>query len=98
MALLIPSTPKQTPPQWWNLNHKGLQGVPHLCGFHYRESHYRGFWLMYAQVGDFRVSRGLHTVPLTQISLNVVFFKSQNPRKAGTLCTQRALQNLKLRM
>jgi hypothetical protein len=59
-----------------------LQGVPHLRGFHYR-----GFWLMYAQAGDFRVIRGPPTVPLTQILRNAVFFKSQNPRKAGTLCT-----------
>ena len=58
-----------------------LQGVPHLHGFHYL-----GFWLMYVQVGDFRVSRGISTVPLTQISCNTVFFKSQNARKVGTLC------------
>ena len=42
---------------------------------------------MYVQVGDFRVSRGPPTVPLTRISRNTVFSKSQNPRKAGTLCT-----------
>ena len=41
---------------------------------------------MYVQVGDFRVSRGPPTVPLMQISCDTVFFKSQNPRKAGTLC------------
>ena len=29
-----------------------LQGVPHLCG-----SHYHKFWIMYAQVEDFPVSR-----------------------------------------
>ena len=62
-----------------------IQGVPHLRGFHYRGSHYRDFWLMYAQVGDFRVSRGPPIVPLTLISRNAVFFKSQNPRKVGTL-------------
>ena len=37
---------------------KIIQGVPHLRGFHYCGSHYRGFWLMYGQVEDFRVSRG----------------------------------------
>ena len=37
---------------------------------------------MYAQVGDFRVSRGPPTAPLTQILLNA----SQNLCKAGTLC------------
>ena len=63
-----------------------IQGVPHLRGFHYCGSHYRDFWLMYAQVGDFCVSRGPPTVPLTQISHNTVFFKSQNPRKVGALC------------
>ena len=41
---------------------------------------------MYAQAGDFRVSRGPPTVPLTQILRNAVFFKFQNPRKARTLC------------
>ena len=34
-----------------------VQGVPH----------FRGFWLMYAQVGDFHVSRGHPAVPLMQI-------------------------------
>ena len=63
-----------------------LQRVPHLCGFHYRGYHYRNFWLMYTQVGDFRISRGPPTVPLTQILHNTVFFKSQNPNKARTLC------------
>ena len=48
-----------------------LQGVPH----------YRGFWLMYAKVGDFCFSRGPPTVPLMQISRNAFFFKTQNPRK-----------------
>ena len=38
---------------------------------------------MYAQVGNFRVSSGPPTVPLTRILRNAVFFKSQNPRKAG---------------
>ena len=59
-------------------------GGPHLHGFHYRGTHYRGFWLMYAQVEDFCVSRGPPTVPLMQILRNTVFFKSQNPDKAGT--------------
>ena len=66
-----------------------LQGVPHLLSFHYRRSHHRNIWLMYAQVRDFCVSRGSSTVPLTQISCNLVFFKSQNPCKAGTLCNRK---------
>ena len=36
--------------------------------------------------GDFRISRGPPTVLLTRISSNAVYFKSQNPRKAGTPC------------
>ena len=38
---------------------------------------YHGFWLMYLQVGDFRVSRGTTTVPLTQISCNTPLTYSQ---------------------
>ena len=34
---------------------------------------YRVFWLMYAQVGDFCVSSGSPTVPLTRILRNEVF-------------------------
>ena len=30
-----------------------VQGVPQL-----HKNHYHGFWLMYVQVGDFRISRG----------------------------------------
>ena len=60
-----------------------LQRVPYLRVFHYRGSHYRDFWLMYAQVGDFRIGSGPPTVPITQILRNAVFFKSQNPRKRG---------------
>ena len=41
---------------------------------------------MYVQVGDFCVSRGLTTVLLTGILCDTVFSKSQNARKAGTLC------------
>ena len=44
---------------------------------------YHGFWLMYVQVGYFRVSREPLTVPLTQISCNTFFSKSQNVRKVG---------------
>ena len=40
---------------------------------------------MYVQVGDFRVSRGPPTVPLTQISCNTVI---SNKHKAGTLCNK----------
>ena len=65
-----------------------IQRVPHLDGFQYRGSNYRNFWLMYVQVGDFCVSRGLTTVPLTRISCNTVFSESQNARKAGTHCNQ----------
>ena len=61
-------------------------GSPHLRGFHYHGSHYRDFWLMYTQVGDFRVNRGPPTVPLTRILHNAVFSKPQNPRKAETSC------------
>ena len=60
-----------------------VQGVPHLCGFHWRN-----FWLMYIlymQGGDFRVSRGPPTVPLTWILHNAFLFKSQNPHKVGIL-------------
>ena len=52
-----------------------MQGVPHLQ-------------VMYMQVGDFDVSRGLITGPLTRISCNTVFSKSQNACKAGTLCVE----------
>jgi hypothetical protein len=44
-----------------------LQGVPHLHKNH-------DFWLRYVQVGDFHISRGFTTVPLTQISCNTFFF------------------------
>ena len=63
-----------------------ILGVPQLHSFYYRGSHYREFCLIYAQVGDFCISRGPSTVPLTRILRNVVFSKSQNPRKVGTLC------------
>ena len=42
---------------------QNLPRVPHLRGFHYRRSHYRDFWLMYEQAGDFCV-RKPSTVPL----------------------------------
>ena len=45
---------------------------------------------MNVQVGDFHIIRGPPTVLLTQILRNTVFFKSQNPRKAGTLCISQA--------
>ena len=73
--------------QNWKGIKKIYRGVPHSRGFHYRESHYRVFWLMYVEVGDSCICRGPHTVPLMRISCNAVFFKSQNPHKAGTLCT-----------
>ena len=41
--------------------------------------------------GDFPVSKGPPTVPLTQILCNAVFFKSQNANKAGTLCITKAI-------
>ena len=62
-----------------------IQGVPHLRGFHYPGSHHNGFWLMYAQVGDFCVSRESPTLPLMQILRIVFFFKYQNRHKVGTL-------------
>ena len=42
---------------------------------------------MYVEEGNFYASRGPTTVPLTLISCNTVFSKSQNAHKAGTLCT-----------
>ena len=61
-------------------------GVPHLRGFHYRRSHYRDFWLMYVQVGDFHVSRGPPTVLLSQVLHNVAhFFASPKIRVRGEL-------------
>ena len=51
-------------------------------------------WIPLLQQGDFHVSRGPPTVPLTQISRNAVFFKSQNPRKVGTLCTLYTVQSI----
>ena len=41
---------------------------------------------MYVQVGDLALVGDHSTVPLTRISCNKVFSKSQNVRKAGTLC------------
>ena len=45
---------------------------------------------MYAQVGDFRVSRGPPTVPLMQISLNAVFSSPKicKRQKPSVLCFQ----------
>ena len=48
------------------------------------------FWLMCVQVGDFCASRGLPTVPLTRISCNTVFSKSENAHKEGTSCTNKS--------
>ena len=42
-------------PWLWLWNFK-VQGVPHLHDFHYGGSRFWGFWLMYAQAGDFLVS------------------------------------------
>ena len=42
---------------------------------------------MHVEEGNFYASRGPTTVPLTLISCNTVFSKSQNAHKAGTLCT-----------
>ena len=50
---------------------------------------------MYVQVGDFHISRELSTIPIAQISCNTVFSKSQNARKAGTLCMSAASAGLK---
>ena len=44
---------------------------------------------MYVQVGNLALVGDQSTVPLTQISCNPVFFKSQNPCKAGTLCNRK---------
>ena len=77
--------------QFWNfllgIPKLVIQGVPHLRGFHYHcEFHYHNFWLMHSQVGDLGICRGHPTVPLTIILRNAVFFKYQNPHKAGTVC------------
>ena len=48
-------------------------GGPPLTGFHYLGSHYRGFLLMYTQVGGFHISKGPPTVSLTRILRNAVF-------------------------
>ena len=50
---------------------------------------------MYAQVGDFGISWGPPTVPLTQIMRNSVFLNSQNPHNAGNLCTYHQLVSIK---
>ena len=42
---------------------------------------------MYVQVGDLVLVGDHITVPLTRISCNTIFSKSQNERKAGTLCS-----------
>ena len=42
---------------------------------------------MYVLVGELVLVGDHSTVPLTRISCNTVFSKSQNPCKAGTLCT-----------
>ena len=46
---------------------------------------------MYVQVGDLALVGDHSTVPLTPISYNTVFSKSQNVRKAGTLCTYQGI-------
>ena len=71
-----------------------LQGVPHLHENHKHGFHYQGFWLIYLQVGDFCISRGSPTFPITQILRNSFFFKAQNPLKLGTLCTSIKIWNL----
>ena len=60
-----------------------ITGVPNLHVFHYCGSNYLVVWLMYTQLGDFRASWGLPTVPIKQILRNAIFFKSQNPCKGG---------------
>ena len=66
---------------------KIIQGVPHLHKNHKHGFHYHSFWLMYVQVWDFCISRGpLQYHYVTRISCTTVFSKSQNARKAGTLC------------
>ena len=65
--------------------HQGLQGVPHLHDFHYCGSHYRSFWVMYTQVGDFRISRGPPTVLLTRILHNAVFSSPKIHVRRGIL-------------
>ena len=45
------------------------------------------FWLMCLQVGDFCLGKGPSTVPLTWLSCNTGFSKSQIAGKAGNFCT-----------
>ena len=44
---------------------------------------------MYVQVGILALVGDHSTVPLTQVSCNTVFSKSQNACKAGTLCRRK---------
>ena len=63
-----------------------IMGVPRLHENDWHGFQYHGFWLMYVQWGNFCISRGFTTVPLTQILRNTIFSKSQNASMAGTLC------------
>ena len=58
---------------------------PHLHGFHYPQIPLLRFLAYVRASGDFHVSREPPTV-LTWFRVTRFFFKSQNPRKAGTLC------------
>ena len=54
-----------------------VQRVPQIRSFHYRKTHSYNFWLMYAQVGYFHISRGPPTVPFMQILGNAAFSSSK---------------------
>ena len=61
------------------------RGSPTYVVFHYRWSHYRDFWLMRIQLGDFGVSWEPHTIPLAQI-LHIRV-------RQGALCTLKLLKD-----
>ena len=53
------------------VNISNYRGSPNYSFFNTAETQYHGFWLMNPQVGDFHVSRGSPTVPITQNPRNV---------------------------
>ena len=55
--------------------------------FHYSIFYLWQFWPMYTQVGEFRVSWIITTVPLTRFLRNTIFSRNRNARKVGNRCT-----------
>ena len=64
-------------------NFTHVQGIPNLRVFTTPDPTIANFGLCTCKWGNFCISRGSPTVPLTQILSNAGFFKSQNPQ---TLC------------